>query len=176
MSKKLTVKQEKFVLKYFECGNATEAYKYAYNAEKMKDETIYAKTSRMLTEDKYRVRLEELRKEQQNRFNLSADDLVRRLGLILMYDPLDIFDADGNVRPLNKIPKELRVLINGVKRKDTFGDVSSEEVEYKLACKDKALVTLMKHLGMFKEKIEIDGELSLKDFVKEHYEKKSSND
>ena len=36
----LTQKQEAFVMKYLECGNATEAYKFAYNAKKMSDKDI----------------------------------------------------------------------------------------------------------------------------------------
>ena len=36
----LTKKQEAFVAKYLECDNATEAYRYAYNTENMKEATI----------------------------------------------------------------------------------------------------------------------------------------
>ena len=149
MSKKLTIKQEKFVLKYFECGNASESYKYAYSTKRMKDKTINEVSSKLLNDHKITTRLNELRNAQQKRFELTSDDLIRQLGAILLYDPLDVWDANGNVRPLNEIPKELRVLINGVKRKDTYGEVSSEEVEYKMACKDKARLTLMKQKGMF---------------------------
>ena len=36
----LTQKQEAFVIKYLECGNATEAYKHAYNTGKMSNKDI----------------------------------------------------------------------------------------------------------------------------------------
>ena len=36
----LTQKQEAFVMKYLETDNATEAYKFAYNAKKMSDKDI----------------------------------------------------------------------------------------------------------------------------------------
>lgn len=167
MKKNLTIKQEKFALKYFECGNASEAYRYAYSAGKMKEGVINNKASLLLTKGAIRVRLKELRDKQQKRLELSADDIIKRLGQIILYDPLDIFYPNGKVRPLNEIPKELRILINGVKRKDVFGETSSEEVEYKIACKDKALVTLMKHLGMFEKTIKVEGEFSLKNILQE---------
>lgn len=62
---KLTIKQEKFILKYFECGNASEAYRHAYSAGKMKDETINNKAYLLLKKDEIRARLEELREEAQ---------------------------------------------------------------------------------------------------------------
>lgn len=39
----LTQKQEAFALAYFETGNASEAYRRAYNAENMKPESINRK-------------------------------------------------------------------------------------------------------------------------------------
>lgn len=45
---KLTKKEEKFCQKYFECGNASEAYRYAYNCERMKDNTVWTSASRLL--------------------------------------------------------------------------------------------------------------------------------
>lgn len=37
----LTHRQEAFIEKYLECDNATQAYKYAYTTENMKDVTIF---------------------------------------------------------------------------------------------------------------------------------------
>ena len=39
MSNQLTPKQEKFAQVYVECGNASEAYRQAYNAENMQDDS-----------------------------------------------------------------------------------------------------------------------------------------
>lgn len=40
MSDKLTIKQAKFVAAYLECGNASEAYRKAYDCSRMKSETV----------------------------------------------------------------------------------------------------------------------------------------
>ena len=60
----LTPKQEKFV-QGIVSGKLSqrEAYKQAYNATKMKDETIDAKASALFKEDKIRVRYDQLMNE-----------------------------------------------------------------------------------------------------------------
>lgn len=58
----LTIKQENFCLKFIECGNASEAYRHAYNAEKMKPETVNVKASELMSNGKVTVRVDELRK------------------------------------------------------------------------------------------------------------------
>ncbi len=59
---KLTQKQENFCAAYIETGNASEAYRKAYNAEKMKPETVNNKAHALLKKGEIRARLEELRK------------------------------------------------------------------------------------------------------------------
>jgi phage terminase small subunit len=47
----MTVKQEKFCIEYIKSGNATEAYKKAFNAENMKPTTINKKAYELLKKD-----------------------------------------------------------------------------------------------------------------------------
>ncbi len=44
----LTQKQHNFCTAYIKCGNQSEAYKIAYNADKMKDDTIYKRASELM--------------------------------------------------------------------------------------------------------------------------------
>ena len=59
---RLTQKQENFCLAYIETGNASEAYRKAYNADGMKPETVNRKAKELLDNGKITARLEELRK------------------------------------------------------------------------------------------------------------------
>ncbi len=59
--KRLTQKQENFCAAYIETGNASEAYRKAYNSVSMSEKTVWEKASRLLKEGKVRARLEELR-------------------------------------------------------------------------------------------------------------------
>lgn len=77
--KNLTVKQEKFSLAYVETGNASEAYRQAYNAEGMKPETVHRKASELLADGKITARIAELQADHQARHNITVDDLLDEL-------------------------------------------------------------------------------------------------
>lgn len=57
----LTGKQEAFCIAYIETGNASEAYRQAYNAGKMKPETINRTAKELVDNPKIAARLQELR-------------------------------------------------------------------------------------------------------------------
>ena len=59
----LTIKQEIFVQRLIEGYSQREAYKFAYNCEKMKDSTIDVEASKLLSNPKVSIRYEELKNE-----------------------------------------------------------------------------------------------------------------
>ena len=63
METRLTLKQEKFVAEYIRSGNASEAYRLAYNAGKMKPETVNRKAWDLLQNGKISARIDALRAE-----------------------------------------------------------------------------------------------------------------
>lgn len=76
---KLTPKQEKFCQVYIETGNASEAYRQAYNASRTKPEVVAVKASQMLANGKVAVRIDALRALHQKRHEITVDDLVAEL-------------------------------------------------------------------------------------------------
>lgn len=83
MAKGLTIKQEKFCNKYLECGNASEAYRFAYDCSKMGDETINESASRLLKDRKVAARVKELQTELQRASDISKERVLEELGAIL---------------------------------------------------------------------------------------------
>ena len=79
MADKLTPKQEAFVLAYIETGNASEAYRRAYNAENMSEKVIHNKASDLLKRGDIRVRIEALQKHHQQRHAVTVDSLTNKL-------------------------------------------------------------------------------------------------
>lgn len=75
----LTLKQEAFCLAFIETGNASEAYRRAYNAENMKTDTIHRNAKALQSNNKIATRLNELRAEIRERHNLTVDDISRML-------------------------------------------------------------------------------------------------
>lgn len=75
----LTIKQEAFCQAYIEKGNASEAYRTAYAADKMKPEVISVKASELLNNGKVTVRLNELRGDIQKRHGVTVDSILAEL-------------------------------------------------------------------------------------------------
>ncbi len=61
MSDELTTKQENFALKYVETGNASLAYRHAYEAQDMQQTTIWQEACRTLKIPKVTARIQELK-------------------------------------------------------------------------------------------------------------------
>ena len=75
---KLTPKQEGFCISYIETGNASEAYRRSYNAEKMSEHVVHNKASDLLKKGEVRVRLEALQSAHQERHNVTIDSITAK--------------------------------------------------------------------------------------------------
>ncbi len=76
---KLTIKQENFVLAYIETGNASEAYRQAYDADRMKPETINRKAFELLDNGKITARLDAVQAEHRDRHDVTVDSICAEL-------------------------------------------------------------------------------------------------
>lgn len=75
----LTPKQEAFARAYVETGNASEAYRRAYDAEKMKRESIAVEACKLLDDPNVAQMVDSLKQEALQRHRLTVDDLLREL-------------------------------------------------------------------------------------------------
>ncbi len=101
--KKLTQKQERFCLEYVKCGNASEAYRRAYNAKKMKDETVNNKAYNLLKKGEIRTRVEELRKKAEDESIMSAKELMRFYSEVIKSDEVEMKDRLKAADQLSKL-------------------------------------------------------------------------
>lgn len=83
MTSKLTFKQEKYIQELVKGKSQREAYKAAYNTNKMSDKTIDEKASRLLSQGKVRARYNELKqkliKEMEGTCLIEAKDIIQEL-------------------------------------------------------------------------------------------------
>lgn len=79
MTQTLTIKQETFCFAYVETGNASEAYRQAYDASGMKPATINRKAKALLDNEKIAAKIAELRAKAAARNEITVDDLVDEL-------------------------------------------------------------------------------------------------
>jgi phage terminase small subunit len=75
----LTLKQENVCLAYLETGNASEAYRQAYRAGKMKPETVNRKAVDLLENGKITARLQELRQPAVEAAQVTLEGHLRQL-------------------------------------------------------------------------------------------------
>lgn len=137
--KKLTPKQEKFANLYVELGNASEAYRQAYDVSTDNLNTIAPKASKLLAEYNISTRVEELRKETSKKHEIDRDYIVK--GLLEIISDADYTFKLGKDKTLTKEDsKAFYRLMNQTKNTDKL----------------RALETLAKMLGLNEpQKIEI---------------------
>lgn len=74
----LTPKQEKFAQLYVELGNASEAYREAYDS-KAKPECVHVNASKLLSDARVSLRVSELKGEVIERHRVTVDSLMEEL-------------------------------------------------------------------------------------------------
>ncbi len=166
---KYTAKEEKFCLEVAtgvdENGRPItygEAYRRAYNAEKMKPATIDVKASQLMSQDKITVRVNTLKEKVVEKAVIDAAYVLNRLHEIDQMDAIDILNDDGSIKPIREWPKIWRQYLSGMDIIEMSapgdGDAKITTIMKKIKWPDKVknLELIGKHLsvGAFVERID----------------------
>ena len=106
----LTSKQEKFIQALVAGKSQRQAYKEAYNATKMKDETIDTRACELLKNSKVKARYNELLEEHKNKALYTREEMVNDLIWIKEKAKEDINNAKKGLRQANGT-----IFINAIK-------------------------------------------------------------
>jgi phage terminase small subunit len=147
----LTIKQENFCNYYLECGNAAEAYRRAYNAERMKDESVWIEASKLLNNPKVALRVKELQEQLKAKSDLKKEDTVKWISELVNFDAVECLFVNN----LSDIPLQYRRLVKSVKP-------SNEGFVVEIFDKQKAIDQICRMLGWDEaEKIQVQsGDMS----------------
>jgi phage terminase small subunit len=166
-SVKLTLKQEQFCQAYIQNGgNASEAYRTAYNAEDMKPEVIHVKACELLKSGKVSVRIDELKDDILSRHQVTIDRVINEYSKLAFTNMGDFFRVDNDGLPqldLSAITRNQSAAISEVTcemiRTEKDGDDRMPVLKAKIKLADKrgALDSLSKVLGIFVDKHEVTG-------------------
>lgn len=173
----LSNKQELFCKEYLVDLNATQAYKRAgYSAKS--DNIAAVEASKLLRNPKIEAKIKELMDKRSQRTEVTADKVLAELAAIAFAKGSDfaqvveepiiqggkyVMDPDtGKIKtyktvevfPTDKIPEEKRKAIVGIKE-GKYG------IEVSQCDKVKALELLGRHLGMFKDKVDVTGNINI---------------
>lgn len=72
----MTPKQEAFARAYVETGNASEAYRQAYDAENMSQDAIKVNACKLLKNANVALTIEKLKEKHQKRHDITVDKLT----------------------------------------------------------------------------------------------------
>ncbi len=154
MAAGLTEKQKRFCDEYLIDMNATRAYMAAYPSVK-KEATAKAAASRLLTFVNVQKYIRDRKEDRQKRTEITQDRVLRELATIAFTNATEIvsYDRGGHVRikATEDLGKDEKKIIAGIKE-GQWG------TEVKFHDRLRALELLMKHLGMFDQKDELDKE------------------
>ena len=75
----LTIKEAMFIQRRIEGYSQTEAYRFAYDCENMKDKTVTEKASKLMAKDNVRARYEELLEEHKQKALYTREKAVNDL-------------------------------------------------------------------------------------------------
>lgn len=161
---KLTIKQEKFCNKYIECGNASEAYRFAYDCSRMKPESVNRLSNALLNDIKITSRVQELQEELKKKSDISKERIVKELDCIMKakindyvkivekeYENIKIDENGGTQKvidkylcveltPFNQLSEEQLKAVESVKQ-------GRHGIELKLYSKPNAIERVCKMFG-----------------------------
>jgi phage terminase small subunit len=147
----MTPKQERFVEEYLVDLNATQAaIRAGYSAR-----TAREIGRENLDKPDIQAALQTAFAARSKRVEIDQDWVIRRLARIADLDLRKLFAGDGTPRPIHELPEDVAGAIASVdviKRKD-----DAEEYSVRLPDRIRALDLLGRHLGMFRDRVEVTG-------------------
>ncbi len=164
--KKLTAKQEKFVQELIKGKSQREAYKAAYNAKNMSENSIDVEASKLLKNPKVAQRFEELRskviKRTEEKAIITAEEIIREIADIAK-DDIKNYLSFKTVKTVVGYDEEGEPIVDyrtviEMKDSDTIDTKNIKEVsigrggtfKFKTYCRDTALYKLAEIFGLNK--------------------------
>jgi hypothetical protein len=123
----LTIKEEIFVQRRIQGYSQTEAYRFAYNCENMKDKTVIEKASKLMSKDNVRARYEELLNELKEKSFYTVKKANNDLDWIIEKAKEDIENRglkQVNINAYLGAVKE-KINLNGITIKETKKEIDN---------------------------------------------------
>lgn len=172
----LTPQQEKFAQLVAEGNSYANSYKGAYNASKMGINTIYVKSSELMSEDKISVRVRQIQEARAKRNEVTLDEVIKELSEWLRFDPIEFFDENNCIKNMHDLSPVARKQIADIriqelwgKSEDGFPAKTGEIKNIKFMDKQAVADKFMKFFGAYidNHKIVIEDLSYLDDILKE---------
>lgn len=153
----LTDKQRRFVAEYMvDCNARAAAVRAGYSAR-----TADKIGPQLLGKTSVRAAIAKREERHLQRLEVTAERVLAELGRLSVSDPRQLFDAEGNLRPIHELPDEVASAVASVEVIERTIPGTKGEVErvrkVRLWDKNAALGNLARHFKLLTEKIEHSG-------------------
>jgi phage terminase small subunit len=152
--------ESRFVDEYMLDLNGTQAVLRSF--PEMNVQTASRKAWALLQKRDIRDEIDRRCAERRASNRMTVAGIENMLRDLAEVEPLDIWDEQGNIRPLQDIPPHARRAIKSIKRKSKENYITGEEeitLEIELWDKKGAIELLGKYKKMFTDKVELSGRL-----------------
>lgn len=147
----LTEKQKRFVEEYLIDMNGARAAREAGYSESAARETA----SRLLKTPEVAQAVRKARESLSERTEITQDWVLQRWAAIADVDKRAFFDDAGRLRPVSEWTREMALAVDGLDVTETDGEIAVKISKLKLSSSKAALDSIARHLGMFKDKVEV---------------------
>ena len=158
---KLTPRQERFVSEYLIDLNATQAAIRAGYSKKTAD----VQGPRLLGNVGVCAAIHAGQANRAERTGITQDRVLQELSRIAFFDPRKLFTDAGNPIDIQDLDEDVAAVLAGldivVERTEEGRDGYTSVRKYKLTNKLGALEAAMRHLGMFKDSLELKGGINV---------------
>lgn len=168
----LTMKQENFCLKYVETGNASAAYRHAYDASGMLPATVNKRASELLANGEITGRVDELKQAMLDRHHITRERVMREYARIGFFDIRQAFTEQGGLKPVSEMDEDTAAGIMAIEIDDNYEGYGDDRKHVGVTQKVKfhpklpALDAMAKTLGIATHRVEVTGKNG-KDLVPE---------
>lgn len=154
----LTKKQKLFVDEYLIDLNGTQAaIRAGYSPNSAKEIA-----SENLAKPNIRACVDAALAERSRRTGVNADRVIRELARIAFVNPIDVIDTESATIKDSASEDDTAAILSVKVKTIPTPDGDGIEREVKMTDKIKALELLGKHLGMFRDNINLSGDLGVK--------------
>ena len=154
-------KQKAFAIEYVVDYNATQAAIRAGYSER----SAYSQAHELLKKPEIKEAIKELEDAAAERAAVTKDKVLKELARVAFVDPRRLFDEDGRPKDITTLDPDTAAALASVDILEEFDydgetrTLAGYTKKYKWADKLRALEMLGKHLGMFTDKVHVDGSL-----------------
>lgn len=161
----VTPKQERFIRHYLLSGNASEAYRKCYSAEKMTDKSVTEIASRLLKQVNITSRLAEVQREVHEAEGITVERIAEQFRRLGFYDVRRAYNKEGALLDIHAIDDETAAAIVAIESEAIYEGSGLQRkrvgtlTKVKFADKHKSLESLGRWKKMFVDQLEIKGDL-----------------